>query len=102
MFGNCAGRVVPFPSGTSHLPLIVPPTPVLNGVVTTSLGLLSLNGEPKKPQTTPAVPPGTTVGLAWMWAATKLSLVSGLCDPVKSMLKIVAVNVIDVMASFAE
>src|SRR5690349_12354134 len=34
-----------------------------------------------------------------MCAATRLSFVSGVCDPVTSMLKIVATNVIDVMAS---
>jgi hypothetical protein len=33
---------VALPSGESHLPLIVPPTPVAKGVNTTSLGLLSL------------------------------------------------------------
>ena len=35
-----------------------------------------------------------------MWAATRLSFVSAVCEPVKSMLKIVAVIVSCVMASF--
>src|SRR5262245_54488883 len=100
MFGNCSVSVVPLPSSKSHLPLIVPPTPVANGVFTTSFGLLSLNGLPKNPQTTPTLVVGVTVGEAWMWAATRLSLVSGVCVPVKSMLKIVAVNIRAVIASF--
>src|SRR3982751_2426633 len=68
MFGNCAVSVVPLPSGKSHLPLNVPPTspdPVGNGLTTLSLGLLSLNGVPKNPQTTGALEPGTAVGPAW-------------------------------------
>jgi len=64
IFGNWAAKVVPFPSGASHLPLIVPPTPVANGVITTSLGLLSLNGDPKNPQTTGPFVVGVTVGAA--------------------------------------
>src|SRR5712691_2291646 len=35
-----------------------------------------------------------------MWAATRLSFTSAVCEPVKSMLKIVAVNVMAVIASF--
>ena len=85
MFGNCAFSVVLLPSGASHLPLIVPPTPVENGLTTTSLGLLSLNGVPKNPQTTGALVVGVTVGLAWMCAAIRLSLRSGVCPPVKSI-----------------
>ena len=99
-FANCAANVVPLPSGGSHLPLIVPPTPEANGVFTTSLGLLSLSGAPKKPQTTGPLTPGATDGPACMWAATKLSFVSAVCEPVKSRLLIVAVNVICVCAVF--
>src|SRR2546426_1218400 len=96
IFANCAASVVPLPSGASHLPLMTPPTPVPNGVFTTSLGLLSLNGLPKKPQTTGPLVVGVTVALAWMCAAIRLSLVSVVCEPVKSILLTVAVNVIDV------
>src|SRR5205814_8696408 len=35
-----------------------------------------------------------------MWAAVRLSLTSAVCVPVTSILKIVAVNVIEVMAVF--
>ena len=87
------------PSGRSHLPLKVPPTPVLNGVNEKSFGLLSLNGAPKKPHTTGPLVVGVTSGPAWMWAATRLSLTSAVCVPVTSMLKIVAVNVMNVIAS---
>lgn len=52
MFDTCAVKVVLFPSGASHFPLIVPPTPAEKGVTTTSLGLVSLNGTPKNPQAT--------------------------------------------------
>src|SRR6185436_18740038 len=101
MLANCAPSVVPLPSAASHLPLIVPPTPIAKGVITTSLGLLSLNGAPKNPQTTPAVVVVVTVAEAWIWAATRLSLISAVCVPVKSILNIVAVNVIAVCASFS-
>src|SRR5438874_138020 len=100
IFGNCAANVVLLPSGKSHFPLIVPPTPLANGWLTTSFGLLSLNGEPKKPHTTGPLVVGVTVGPAWMCAATKSSLVSVVCEPVKSILNTVAVNVIAVIASF--
>src|SRR5438552_15201557 len=99
MFGNCAVSVVLLPSGKSHFPLIVTPTPVANGCATTSFGLLSLNGEPKNPQTTGPLVVGVTVGEAWICAATRLSLMSALCEPVKSRLKTVAENVIAVIAS---
>src|SRR5882672_3225228 len=99
IFGNCAVRFVLFPSGKSHFPRIVPPTPVANGVLTTSFGLLSLNGAPKNPQTTEPLVVGVTVGDAWTCAAVRLSLISALCVPVKSMLKIVAEKVIAVFAS---
>lgn len=65
ILGNCAVSVVPLPSGASHLPVTVPPTPVVNGVTTVSFGLLSLNGAPKKPHTTPALAV-VAVGDAWM------------------------------------
>src|SRR5207244_600138 len=97
---NCAAKVVPLPSGGSHLPLNVPPTPVANGVETASLGLLSLNGMPKNPQTTGPFVVGVTPGPAWMWAFPKLSFVSAVWEPVTSILKIVAVNVICGIASF--
>src|SRR3954452_23037942 len=97
MLLSCAAKVVLFPSGASHLPEIVPPTPVANGVLTMSFGELSLKGEPKKPQTTPAFDPGGAG--AWMCANVRLSLVSVVCKPVKSMLLIVAENDIEVMAS---
>src|SRR6266849_1746016 len=99
MLGNCAASVVPLPSGASHFPLNVPPTPVANGVNTKSLGLLSLNGAPKNPHTTGPLVVGVTAGPAWMCAATRLSFTSAVCEPVTSILKIVAVNVIEVMAS---
>ena len=40
MFGSCAVNVVPLPSGRSHLPLNVPPTPDANGAITTSFGVV--------------------------------------------------------------
>lgn len=52
IFDTWAVNVVLLPSGASHFPLIVPPTPVEKGFTTTSLGLLSLNGVPKNPQAT--------------------------------------------------
>src|ERR671912_2591327 len=93
MFGICAWRFVPaLPSGRFHTLLNVPPTPPgAKGVTTRLSGLLSLSGVPKKPHTTEAFEPGGAG--AWMWAATRLSNVSGVCAPVTSMLKIVAVNV---------
>ena len=100
MFGSCAVSVVPFPSGKSHFPLIVPPTMFAKGATTTSFGLLSLKGLPKKPQTTPALVAGVTVGDAWMCAAIRLSFVSAVCDPVKSMLKMDAAKAIEVIALF--
>src|SRR5436190_5902970 len=100
MFGNCAVSVVPLPSFKSHLPLNVPPTPLANGVKMKSLGLLSLNGAPKNPHTTPALVVGVTVGEAWMCAAARLSFTSAVGEPVTSMLKTVAVNVMAVIASF--
>jgi hypothetical protein len=54
--------------------------------------LLSLNGVPKNPNTTPALLVGVTVAEAWICAAPRLSFASALCDPVKSMLKTVAEN----------
>src|SRR5438270_10966631 len=98
MFGNCAASVVPLPSGASHLPENVPPTPLEKGVNTWSLGLLSLKGEPKKPQTTGPLTPGATDAPAWMCAAIRLSFVSAVCEPVMSMLLTVAVNVMAVCA----
>ena len=56
--------MVPLPSGASHLPLNVPPTPLVKGVFDASFGLLSLNGAPKKPQTTGPFTPGATEALA--------------------------------------
>ena len=50
--------------GAVGFPLIVPPTPVANGVKTTSFGLLSLNGVPKNPQTTGPLVVGVTAGPA--------------------------------------
>jgi hypothetical protein len=44
--------------------VIVPPTPFANGVIVTLFGLLSLNGVPKNPKTTPALLPGTPVAPA--------------------------------------
>src|SRR5215210_2256071 len=96
---SCAASVVPLPSGASHLPLNVPPTPEATGVVTASLGLLSLKGAPMKPQTTGRVAGGGTVALAWMCALVRLSLVSAVCEPVKSMLLTVAVTVSAVCAA---
>src|SRR5689334_9034757 len=52
ILGSCAARVVLLPSGKSHLPVKVPPTPLAKGVTVASFGLLSLKGEPKNPQTT--------------------------------------------------
>src|SRR5437016_2037774 len=94
MLINWAAKVVLLPSGASHFPLIVPPTPEAKGVFTTSFGLLSLNGVPKNPQTTGPLTPGATVGPAWTCAAIRLSLASADCAPVKSILLTVAVNVI--------
>src|SRR5215207_6526383 len=91
MLGICATRVVPLPSGASHLPVIVQPAPTANGVRTLSFGLLSLNGAPKKPQTTGPFVAGVTAGPAWMCAAVRLSLGSGVCAPVQSMLDTVTV-----------
>ena len=62
------------------------PTPDANGVTTASLGLLSLKGVPMKPQTTGRVAGGGSVALACMCAAVRLSFVSAVCEPVKSML----------------
>src|SRR5437763_16124222 len=98
MFGNCAASVVPLPSGASHLPENVPPTPDESGVNTWSFGLLSLNGLQKKPQTTGPLTPGATDAPAWMCAAVKLSFVSAVCEPVMSMSLIVAFIVIAVSA----
>src|SRR5437879_6238275 len=102
MLLNCAAKVVALPSGASHLPLIVPPTPAANGVFTTSFGVMSLNGVPKNPQTTGPLTPGATVGPAWTCAATRLSLVVADCAPVKSILLTVAVNVIASWAALRE
>src|SRR4051794_32372661 len=93
--------MVLLPSGASHFPVIVPPTPLENGVTTVSSGLLSLKGNPKNPQTTGAFTVSDAVGEAWMWAATKLSFESGVCDPVKSRLETVTDMVMAVMASFS-
>src|ERR1041384_4254834 len=96
MLSSCAANVVLLPSGASHLPLTLPPTPEPNGVTTASFGLLSLNGVPMKPQTTGPFTPGATEAPAWMCALVKLSLVSAVCEPVKSMLLTVAVIVMAV------
>src|SRR5687767_7183885 len=94
MFGICSRSVVFWPSVRFHVPVNTPPTPPTNGVTVPSFGLLLLKGVPKKPQTTGAVAGGVNVGLgeAWMWAAIRLSFVKGVCEPVTSMLKIVAEN----------
>src|SRR4051794_436577 len=99
MLFSWAVRVVLFPSGVSHLPLNTPPTPVAKGVTTWSFGLVSLKGVPKKPQTTGAVTPGGAG--AWIWATVRLSFGSAVWDPVTSMLKMVAVKVMAVRASFS-
>src|SRR5215211_7111761 len=99
MFGSWAVSVVLFPSAASHLPVTVPPTPVARGVTTTSLGLLSLNGVPKKPKTTLAFVPGGPG--AWKWAATRLSLGSAVCRPVKSRPVTVTLNVSAVCVGFS-
>src|SRR5438270_6671494 len=99
MFGNCAASVVPLPSGASHLPENVPPTPDESGVNTWSFGLLSLNGEPKKPQTTGPLTPGATDAPAWMCAAIRSSFVSAVCELVMSMLLTVVVIVMAVCAA---
>src|SRR5947209_1779227 len=99
MFGNCAASVVPLPSGASHLPVNVPPTPDENGAKVWSFGLLSLKGEPKKPQTTGPLTPGATDAPAWMCAASRSSLVSAVCVLVMSMLLTVAVIVMAVCAA---
>ena len=96
MFGSWAARVVLLPSSRSHLLKIVPPTPLANGVTTTSLGLVSLNGRPKKPKRTPAFAPRGAG--AWMWAASKSSPGSAVCVPVKSRPVTVTVNDKDVIA----
>src|SRR5438046_1633021 len=100
MLPSCASSVVLLPSGRSHLPLNTPPTPVEKGVTRASLGLLSLNGEPKNPQTTGPFVVGVTKGPAWICATVRLSFGSGVCDPVTSILKIVDEKVIAVIASF--
>src|SRR5437588_1558962 len=99
MLGNCAARVVLLPSGASHLSVKVAPTPPAVGVTTWSSGLLSLNGLPKKPQTTPPLTPGCTLAPAWICALARLSLVSLVCDPPTSMLLIVAVMLMAVSAA---
>src|SRR5437763_14481036 len=99
IFGNRAASVVPLPSGESHLSVKVPPTPPAVGVRTWSSGLLSLNGLPKKPQTTPPLTPGWTLAPAWMCAAIRLSLVSLVCVPLTSILLIVAVILMAVSAA---
>src|SRR5437667_12616429 len=99
ILGNCAARVVLLPSGASHLSVKVAPTPPAVGVTTWSSGLLSLNGLPKKPQTTPPLTPGCTLAPAWICAAARLSLVSLVCDPPTSMLLIVAVMLMAVSAA---
>src|SRR2546426_5997414 len=99
ILGNCAARVVLFPSGASHLSVKVPPTPPAVGISTWSSGLLSLNGLPKKPQTTPPLTPGWTLAPAWMCAAIRLSLVSAVCVPLTSILLIVAVMLMAVSAA---
>src|SRR5215213_1077377 len=53
MFCSWAVRVVLLPSSRSHLLKIVPPTPLANGITTTSLGLVSLNGWPKEAEPNP-------------------------------------------------
>src|SRR5689334_13880968 len=53
--GSCAVRVVALPSVAFHTLVNVPPTPVANGVTTIVGTIVSLKGEPKKPQTTGAV-----------------------------------------------
>ena len=53
MFANWAARVVLLPSPRSHLLKTVPPMPLANGVTTTSVGLVSLNGIPRKPSELP-------------------------------------------------
>jgi hypothetical protein len=50
-----------------------------------------------KPQITPVAEPGAAG--PWMCATVRLSFESGVCDPVKSILKTVAVHDMDVMAS---
>src|SRR5574341_2552917 len=98
MNGNCTASVVPpLPSGAFHVLLNTPPTPVPNGVTMRLSGLLSLSGAPKNPHFTPAFKPGGAG--AWMCAATRLSFVSGVCTPVTSILKIVALNDSSVIAS---
>src|SRR4051794_4810150 len=103
MLGIWAVRVVLLPSLRSHLPVIVPPTPVVEGVTTTSLGLLSLNGEPKKPQTTPAVCGGVKLGSldAWMCAATRLSFTSADWAPGRSIPVTVALIVMEGCAALS-
>src|SRR4051812_10573622 len=61
-----------------------------------SFGLLSLKGVPMNPHTTGPLTPGMTLGPAWMWALVRLSLVSALCEPVKSRFRTVADRVIAV------
>src|SRR2546421_7229983 len=99
MLSSCAARVVPLPSGASHLPLTLAPTPLANGVTTASFGLLSLNGDPMNPQTTGPFTPGATDAPAWICALVTLSFVSAVCEPVKSRLLIVAVMVSVVKAA---
>src|SRR5256885_2334864 len=78
--------------------LLLPP----DGVTTTSLGFVSLKGAPMKPHTTPVAFPGRGISVedAWIWAFVRLSVASlGVCNPVKSMLLIVALNDKEVNAS---
>src|SRR3712207_4325627 len=70
---------------------MVAPTPVVKGVTTVTGAVVSLKGVPMKPQTTGAV--GLVPAWAWMWALVMLSLTSGVWEPVKSMLKTLAVKV---------
>src|SRR4029450_5278272 len=84
----------------SHFPVINPPTPEENGKIIMSLGLLSLNGLPKKPHTTGALVVGVRPGIAGMCAATRLSFGSAVCVPVKSMPTTAAKNDMAVMAWF--
>ena len=50
MLSNWAESVVLLPSGSSHVPVNVPPTPVVNGIIVGGGegGLLSLNGVSKE------------------------------------------------------
>src|SRR5260370_36146537 len=79
MLGNCAASVVPLPSGASHFPLNVPPSPVANGVNAKSVGLLSVSGAPRNPHTTGPLVVGVTAGPGWMFGATRMTLASAVC-----------------------